>query len=61
MPRPKKTDRPRRLEVSIPESILSRVQIELFSEVEGRVPFGALSELVAQQLAEWLRDRGIVL
>lgn len=61
MPRMKKIDRPRRLEVSIPESILSRIQIELFSELEGKVPFGALSELVAAQLAEWLRDRGITL
>ena len=61
MPRTKKIDTSRRLEVQIPESILSKVRMELFSELEGCVPFGSMSELVATQLAEWLRGRGVIL
>lgn len=41
MPRPKKTDRPVEKNISLPESIVLRVELELHSELEGRVPFGA--------------------
>ena len=41
MARPKKTDRPVEKNISLPQSIVVRVELELFSELEGRVPFGA--------------------
>lgn len=59
MGRRKKIDRPREIAFQIPDSIYSKVQAELYSEVEGKVPFGAKSELVSSLLIEWLRERGI--
>lgn len=48
-------DRPVRREISLPESVDSRIQLLLFSPVEKRVPFGAFSafftELAVQALA----------
>ena len=41
MARPKKTDRPIEKNISLPSSVVARVELELFSELEGRVPFGA--------------------
>ena len=41
MPRPLKTDRPVEKNISLPTSIVARVELELFSELEGKVPFGA--------------------
>lgn len=60
MPRPYKLDRPVRLEFSIPESLASKIKLELFSEVEGRVPMGAMSELAIRLFTEWLAtERGV--
>lgn len=59
MPRPRKIDRPHRLQVNIPESIASKVQLELYSEIEGRVPVGATSDLVTGLLIDWLKRRGV--
>lgn len=41
MPRPRKTDRPVEKNISLPTSTVARVELELFSELEGKVPFGA--------------------
>jgi hypothetical protein len=41
MPRPCKTDRPVEKNISLPTSTVARVELELFSELEGKVPFGA--------------------
>jgi len=57
MPRPKKLDRGVSLHLRIPESILAKVQLELYSELEGRVPFGAMSELAAKLFTDWLSRR----
>lgn len=60
MPKPKKIDQSVRLEVQIPTSILSKVQLELYSDLEGKVPFGKMSELATNLLIKWLRnERGI--
>lgn len=59
MPRIKKTDRPKRFYVYVPESILAKVEFELYSDIEGKVPFGKLSELTTELLSAWLRDRGV--
>lgn len=59
MPRPRKVDRPMRCETTVPQSIHAKVMLELYSEVEGKVPFGAWSSLVSGLLAKWLEERGI--
>lgn len=59
MPRPKKVDRTQRIEVQIPASILTKVKLELYSELEGRVPFGSMSELLTELMTDWLKARGI--
>ena len=56
MPRPRKTDRPTRLVIYIPESIAAELNLLLFSEAEGKVPHGAMSEFFTR-LAEQALDR----
>lgn len=41
MARPRKTDRPIEKNISLPQSIVVQVELELFSAIEGKVPFGA--------------------
>lgn len=60
MPQVFKTDRPKRLEVHIPQSLRAKLDLELYSELEGRVPHGALSNLLVELISEWLRSRGVV-
>jgi hypothetical protein len=59
MTRRKKIDKTERIEIRLPGSIFLRLKTELYSEVEGKVPFGALSELGTQLFTEWLRSRGV--
>ena len=60
MPRPRKAIRPVEKNISLPEDIVARVDLELFSEVEGKVPFGAwqwyVEALIRVDLAR--RDEG---
>jgi hypothetical protein len=60
MPKPAKVDRPTMKNLSLPESLVSRVELELFSDVEQRVPMGAWQRLVVELLQKWLAERGIV-
>lgn len=48
MGRPLKTDRPREKNISLPGSLAMRVDLELFSVLEGKVPFGAWQRYVVQ-------------
>lgn len=41
MPRPKKTTRTIFKNIGLAEDLVARLELELFSEVEGRIPFGA--------------------
>jgi hypothetical protein len=59
MPRPRKIDRPQRFEVQLPQSIYAKLNVELYSEVEGRVPHGAFSELTTALVVDWLKSRGV--
>ena len=61
MPRPRNLEATHRIEARIPSSLYAKLQIELYSDLEGRVPFGATSELFTLLVANWLRSRGIVL
>lgn len=66
MTRRKKLDRPStdgrvaRIELQLPHSLCLKVKSELYSEVEGKVPFGALSMLGEKLFTEWLRERGVI-
>jgi len=48
MARPKKTDRPIEKNISLPQSVVVRVELELFSELEGKVPFGAWQRYIVR-------------
>jgi hypothetical protein len=62
MARPRKTDRPIEKNISLPQSIVVRVELELFSALEGKVPFGAwqryIVRLVEQDLVS--KEKGNV-
>lgn len=57
MPQPKKVIRTRFLRVGIPEDVLAKVDMELYSELEGRVPLGSYQKLITPMLEEWLQER----
>lgn len=54
MPRPKKAVPSVTKELSLPRDIVARVDLELYSELEDRVPHGAWQRLLTQLLTEWL-------
>lgn len=43
-----------RREMSLPADLLAKVDILLYSELEGKVPQGRFAELVANLLKAWL-------
>jgi len=59
MPRGKKAqlDRPLKTTVHLRESIKSRVELALYSELEGRIPYGAVSDLINSLLNMWLNAK----
>jgi len=57
MARPKKTDRPVEKNISLPQSIVVRVELMLFSELEGRVPFGAWQKYMVSLIEADLAKR----
>lgn len=59
MPRPKLINPNVRLEVMIPERIETKVREQLYSELEGREPYGAMSELATVLFSQWLKTRGV--
>ena len=56
MPRPKKTVPNIQKNIGLPKDLLDRLDIILFSEVEGRVPFGAYSEFFTNLLREYFEN-----
>lgn len=54
MAREKLVDRPVEKRVSIPESVCTKVDLQLFSELEGKVPHGEWGRLVTRLLENWL-------
>ena len=58
MPRPRKAIRPIEKNISLPEDIVARVDLELFSEVEGKVPFGAWQRYIEGLIRADLARRG---
>lgn len=59
MPRPKKVIRSVQKSTMLPEDVLAKVELRLYSPLEGRVPQGAWQGLVVGLLREWLeREEG---
>lgn len=58
--RPSPESRVARLEFQLPHSLCVKIRKELYSEVEGKVPFGALSTLGEELFTRWLRERGVI-
>ena len=50
-----------RLELALPTDIRSRLDLHLFSEVEGRIPQGAYTTFFEQRLREFFKsiDQGV--
>lgn len=64
MARPRKAIRPVEKNISLPEDLVARVDLELFSELEGKVPFGAwqryLERLIREDLAKRTPQEGVL-
>lgn len=59
MAKQKHLDRPIDKNLSLPTTLVTKVELQLFSPIEGRVPHGEWSRLVQQLLREWLKSRGV--
>lgn len=57
--RPKLTARTA-VEVTLPTELVAKMQIELYSHALGSVPHGAVAELFATLLSDWLEKRGVI-
>ena len=57
MGRPKLADPPTEISVSIPTTLLAKVDLYLFDPLRSRVAYGARSRLITQLLNGWVSDR----
>jgi hypothetical protein len=57
MGRPRKIARNVEVKITIPEELYGRVQLELFSPLKGRIPYGVFSGEVVKLLEGWLSTR----
>lgn len=57
MARPRKAIRPVEKTVSLPEDLVARVELELYSELEGKVPFGAWQKYLERLIRSDLDSR----
>ena len=53
MPRRPDLDRPTRLELKLPESLRTKIDLLLFSELEGMVPRGKYQQFFVERLNEF--------
>lgn len=60
MPRPKKTDRPVEKTINLPQSIVTKVDLILWSELEGKVPHAAWSKYMVGLIEADLQSRAKV-
>lgn len=56
MPRPRKIIRPVELSITLPSDIVARLDLELFSPAEGRVPIGKRPELIERLLRRYFAE-----
>ena len=60
MSRPKGVQRRISKNISLPEDLVARMELELFSEVEERIPVGAQSKLIEQLLRDHFNKQPII-
>jgi hypothetical protein len=53
MPRPAKTIPSITKNIALPEDLVANLEIELFSELEGKIPYGAHSVFFSQLLRDY--------
>ena len=53
MARPKKTVRTVPKNICLPEDLVAKMELELYSEVEGKIPFGAQQEFFTRLLRDY--------
>ena len=59
MPKGKKAIRPVYVKISFPENLYAQLMLHLFSNLEGRVPHGALSSFVQEAVKAKLKSEGM--
>jgi hypothetical protein len=59
MGRTKRNDPPTLVRAYLPKSVYEKVEHQLYSELEGRVPYGAMTNLFRDLAVAWLRERGV--
>ncbi len=59
MPKKAAIDRPVNKTISLPSSLCARVDLLLYSELEGRVPFAAWRNYIKELVEKDLQARGI--
>jgi len=57
MARPTKTIRTIYKNIGLPEDLVAKLELELFSEVEGKIPFGAQQEFFTKLLREYFNSK----
>jgi len=57
MARPKNTIRTKPQTINLPEDLIGRIELELFSEVEGRIPLGAKQEFFVTILRQHFKQQ----
>jgi hypothetical protein len=57
MPRPPRADRPQDKTISLPTSLCGKVDLLLFSPLEGRVPHGAWARYITGLIEQDLEQR----
>lgn len=57
MPRVKQVDRPVSWNLTLPTSLAARVGLELYSELEGKIPFAARQKFVIGLIEEYFRKK----
>lgn len=59
MARPKRAVRPVEKSLSLPQDIADRIELMLWSDLEGKVPHGAFSKFIEQAVREWFVKRTV--
>lgn len=57
MPRPKNVVGVETKHLALPRDLVVGVELELYSEVLGKVPYAAWNKLLTELLTNWLRER----
>lgn len=55
MPRPKKAIPTTPVRLHLPTDLMAQVNLSLYSELEGRIPYNALAKVVEEQLRNWVK------